>query len=245
LKKNNLLHWIWKRRPHLTAKHVAVRLAWCTVRKNWTVDKWGRIIYSDECSLERGAGRRPQWVWGYTNEKYTNSRIKPVKKGRDISYMIWGAIWIGGRSDIVFIERDESSPRGGYTGWSYLQVLRDQRRTIWSPGMKLQQDNASIHTDKCIAAWLKKYKIEIEEWPSNSPDLSPIEHIWKILKDRINTNYPGLLDMGKSKKAYKAFQRAIRVEWAAIDQDLIDGLIKSMDNRVNAVLAAKGWHTRY
>jgi len=44
---------------------------------------------------------------------------------------------------------------------------------------------------------------------------------------------------------YGAFQRAIRVEWAAIDQDLIDGLIRSMDNRVNTVLEANGWHTRY
>jgi len=51
--------------------------------------------------------------------------------------------------------------------------------------------------------------------------------------------------MGKSKKAFKAFQRAIIIKWALIDQALIDDLILSMDNRVNAVLEAKGWYTRY
>jgi len=159
--------------------------------------------------------------------------------------MIWGAIWIGGRSDIVFMERDETSPRQGYTAWSYLKVLNAQKETIWSPGMKFQQENCSSHTAGEIRDWFKANDIEVEEWPPNSPDLSPIEHVWKILKDRLNDNYPELINMGKSKKAFEAFQRAIISEWALIDHGLIDSLILSMDNRVHAVLEAKGWHTRY
>jgi hypothetical protein len=159
--------------------------------------------------------------------------------------MIWGAIWIGGRSDIVFMKRDLKSPRQGYSGWSYLQVLKDQVPRIYQPGMRWQQDNAPIHTCEEVLTWLEDEGIDRIEWPPNSPDLSPIEHVWRILKDRLNKNCPWLRVMGKSKAAYRAFIQAIVTEWEDIDQDLIDNLIKSMDSRVNTVLEAKGWHTRY
>jgi hypothetical protein len=48
--------------------------------------------------------------------------------------MIWGAVWISGRSELFIMERDETSKRGGYSARSYLQVLEDQLPIIWSPG---------------------------------------------------------------------------------------------------------------
>ena len=51
--------------------------------------------------------------------------------------------------------------------------------------------------------------------------------------------------MGESQSTYDELARVIVEVWEAIPQDYIDNLIKSMDNRVNAVLEAKGWHTRY
>jgi len=38
---------------------------------------------------------------------------------------------------------------------------------------------------------------------------------------------------------------ALNEGWDQIKQSLIDRLIKSIDSRVNAVIAAKGWYTRY
>ena len=49
--------------------------------------------------------------------------------------MVWGAIWYGGRSDLVIMERDEESKKGGYSAKSYLAVMEDQLPTIWEPGM--------------------------------------------------------------------------------------------------------------
>jgi hypothetical protein len=51
--------------------------------------------------------------------------------------------------------------------------------------------------------------------------------------------------MGASEEAYQRLFQAIREGWEAISQDAIDDLIKSMDTRVNAVLRAKGWYTRF
>ncbi|KAK3537122.1 hypothetical protein QTP70_002140 [Hemibagrus guttatus] len=39
----------------------------------------------------------------------------------------------------------------------------------------LQQDNDPKHTSKSTSEWLKKNKMKTLEWPSQSPDLNPIE----------------------------------------------------------------------
>ena len=47
-----------------------------------------------------------------------------------------------------------------------------------------QQDGARAHTSKATIAWLDadiKYYIPPEDWPPNSPDLSPIENVWSIM----------------------------------------------------------------
>ena len=51
--------------------------------------------------------------------------ITTYKKSKDISVMIWGAIWIRGRLNIVFMERDPHTKKEGYSAASYITVLDD------------------------------------------------------------------------------------------------------------------------
>ena len=76
--------------------------------------------------------------------------ISTYKKGKDISVMIWGAIWIGERLDVVLLERDPDAPHRGYSAISYLDILDEQLPTIYEPGMIFMQDNAPIHTARLI-----------------------------------------------------------------------------------------------
>ena len=46
-----------------------------------------------------------------------------------------------------------------------------------------QQDGARCHTAVSGMRWFQSHDVEcLREWPANSPDLSPVEQIWGIMK---------------------------------------------------------------
>ena len=245
LKEEGITNWLARKRPLITPEVAAKRLQWAKKHQNWSWEEWSKIIWSDECSLERGKGGRRIWVFRSPYEKYNQEMICPYKKGKDISVMIWGAIHGDGRSDVVIMDRDPDSEKSGYTANSYLTVLNDQLPQTWQPGMTFMQDNASIHTAKKVKKWFEDEGIPVIDWPPYSPDLNPIEHLWAQLKQWINDNHPELNEMGKSEEAYQQLFSAIREGWDAIAHEAIEKLVKGMDDRVNAVLAAGGWYTRF
>ena len=49
-----------------------------------------------------------------------------------------------------------------------------------------QQDNAACHTSReSICAIEVLFGKDFIEWPPNSPDLSPIENVWAIIKEKL------------------------------------------------------------
>jgi hypothetical protein len=58
--------------------------------------------------VERGAGAARHWVWRTPAQKWDSEMIQPTKTGMDISIMIWGAIMLGDRSDLVIMERGDA-----------------------------------------------------------------------------------------------------------------------------------------
>ena len=73
--------------------------------------------------MERGKGKKQEWVFRTPRQKWDKEMIQPVKKGKDISVMVWAAFSGAlGRSDLILMERDPDAPKGGYSAQSYLKV---------------------------------------------------------------------------------------------------------------------------
>jgi len=76
-------------------------------------------------------------------------------------------------------------------------------------------------------------------WPAYSPDLSPIETLWDIMKDYIENHYPEV------HRSYKRLSSAVQEAWDSITHDTIRELNKGMADRCIAVILADGGYTKY
>ena len=100
----------------------------------------------------------------------------------------------------------------------------------------LQQDNDPKHTAKATKEFFKAKKWSILEWPSQSPDLNPIEHAFYMLKRKLKGTSP----QNKHKLKMAAIQA-----WQSITREDTQQLVMSMNRRLQAVIACKGYATKY
>ncbi len=74
------------------------------------------------------------------------------------------------------------------------------------------------------------------DWPSIYPDLNPIDHLWGILKRKVEerkvSNIHQLHDV-------------VMEEWKRTSVATCEALVNSLPKRVKAVLENKSGHTKY
>jgi hypothetical protein len=101
-----------------------------------------------------------------------------------------------------------------------------------------QHDNERCHVARVCQDFLNQNHIRVLPWAALSPDLSPIEHLWDELGRRVRhrQNPPETL---------QELRDGLVQEWNNIPQVFIQRLISYMCRRYEAVVAARGGHTRY
>ena len=94
--------------------------------------------------------------------------------------------------------------------------------------------------------WFERQAFLLMKWPSNSPDMNPIEHIWRVLKAKLHAKYPDTRVLrGNPEKVREVLEERLKKVWLEIGPDVLEGLILSMPSRVKALYKAKGWYTKY
>jgi transposase len=224
-------------KPKLSRKNVKARLEFAQRHRNWTIDDWKCVIWSDESKISRFCSDGRSWYWKRDGEGEQSRHVKQTVKGGGGSLMVWGCMTAQGPGFMCNI--------GGKMDQEYYKsILEDElMRTIeWyklNPKKVIfQHDNDPKHRAKSVQEWLAKQPFEVLEWPAQSPDLNPIEHLWATLKRRLNkyeTPPNGMLE----------FWDRVQDVWNAITREDCMRLVESMPRRVESVIKAGGWWTKY
>lgn len=224
-----------RRKPYLSNSHVARRLKFAKEHVNWDVEMWKKVIWTDESSFEIGKKSGQVHIWRKAGEAYKTACLAGTHKSERNSVMIWGAIRFGEKSELVFMNKKERK------GSDLVRNVYDQALLrFWNhnPDLLLMEDGAPTHRCAVAKKWKKDQVIECLEWPAQSPDLNPIENLWKQMKDRVQSKSEGPVNEGK-------FRELIQEAWDSFDPSTWNKLIETMPRRMKEVIRNKGGSTHW
>lgn len=237
LKKEGMKAVRKKKRPLLTARHRRLRLMFATKYKSWTLADWRRVIFTDETKINRAGSDGLKWAWKKAGQGISNAEVASTLKFGGGSLMLWGCMTSKGVGFACRIDgRMDAQLYTEILGGEFLQTLSHYDLNIRD--IIFQQDNDPKHTSKLATSWFQANGIELLDWPPQSPDLNPIEHLWAHLKRRLSSyeNIP---------EGIHELWTRVEQEWEGVSTEVCLGLIDSMPRRISAVLKAKGGFTKY
>ncbi len=121
-------------------------------------------------------------------------------------------------------------------GQYYLLIFSQMLQNSLDGASQCRWTMTQKHTAKATKEVLKGKKWTVMQWPSQSPDLNPIEHAFHLLKTKLKGKCP------KNKQELKT----VAVEaWQSITRDETQRLVMSMRSRLQAVIDCKGFATKY
>jgi hypothetical protein len=235
--RHGLRAQVKKKKPQLSRKNIKDRLEFAIAHQYWTINDWSRVIFSDESKINRFCSDGMSWCWIRDSEQLSSRTVSQTVKHGGGGIMIWGSMSIHGPGVVCKVE-------GRINQHQYREILEQNLfQTIHKfhldpSSIFFQQDNAPVHTTKMLMEWFSQQCFTLLPWPSQSPDLNPIEHLWAILKRALNRyDHPpsGMVEL---------WDRIVEIFYS-ITSDDCRRLVESMPCRIASVIKAKGKWTKY
>lgn len=201
--------------------------------KDWTVEEWKRVLWSDESKFNLCNSDGNAYVRRPMNQRYNPRYTKGTIKYGGGNIMVWGAFsWYG----IGPLHRIN----GIMDSLQYREILQTKMKPFAVDNMPqnwvFQQDNDPKHKSNLVKNWLNHNNITVLDWPAQSPDLNPIENLWGMFEREMQGQ--------KYSKTEDLFE-ALHKHWNQLSKGYLEKLVDSMPRRCQEVIKNKGYCTKY
>lgn len=222
-----------RKKPFISKRNRQKRLKFAKEHVNKPDEFWDSIIWSDESKFNMFGSDGKKMVWRHPGEEYKPECLNPTVKHGGGNVLVWGCMASAGIGYLHFIEGIMDSAM--YEDILNKYMLPSAKKLL---GRKyiFQHDCDPKHTSKRVKAFLAKKRVKVLEWPPQSPDLNPIEHLWQEVKFQ---------RQGQHASNKEGLKTLILNTWNSIQPSVCQKLVASMRKRCEAVIQAKGGPTRY
>lgn len=226
---HQILHYKWrppKKEQFLTQMQINKRLSFVDEITSLNRIDFAKLVFSDESRFVQA--NDSHWIWA--RKGITNPSQFIQERGYPRGIMIWGAIGVGFKSQLIIVEGNIDSDK-------YLSILheshliRDCNMKYGLRNWTFMQDGAPAHTSSTTLNYLRHLVNILEGWPPNSCDLNPIEVLWGVIKQFVKRNNPTDIE---------DLKRLVKLGWELVPQSIIDRLVLSFNARCQAVVQEGG-----
>jgi hypothetical protein len=188
-----LHYYVCKKSFDLSDDHKRKRKSFSNwVRKHFGVKDLKSIMYSDEKLFVAVAktNRRNSGVWAQNRQAALANGGRQKWRKYPGSILVWLGITWEGLTEPVFFAPQERLSAATYID-KVLPVVKREGRRLCGKQWIYQQDGAPAHRAKLAQKWCESHLpafIPKDQWPPNSPDLSPLDYaVWdQVSRNRLN-----------------------------------------------------------